>query len=88
MLSKGERVVDAKTNKMLKGIPNSMLPELLVPSKTIISKGMDYDKLAKTLSKELSKSPQMRVSFDKEGFNSYIMSRNNTTNIKNNRYDF
>ena len=88
MLSKGERVVDAKTNKMLKGIPNSMLPELLVPSKTVISKGMDYDKLAKTLSKELSKSPQMRVSFDKEGFNSYIMSRNNTTNIKNNRYDF
>ena len=88
MLSKGERVIDAKTNKMLKGIPNSMLPELLVPSKTVISKGMDYDKLAKTLSKELSKSPQMRVSFDKEGFNSYIMSRNNTTNIKNNRYDF
>lgn len=88
MLSKGERVVDAKTNKMLKGIPNSMLPELLVPSKTVISKGMDYDKLAKTLSKELAKSPQMRVSFDKEGFNSYIMSRNNTTNIKNNRYDF
>jgi len=88
MLSKGERVIDAKTNKMLKGIPNSMLPELLVPSKTVISKGMDYDKLAKTLSKELAKSPQMRVSFDKEGFNSYIMSRNNTTNIKNNRYDF
>jgi hypothetical protein len=88
MLSKGERVIDAKTNKMLKGIPNSMLPELLVPSKTVVSKGMDYDKLAKTLSKELAKSPQMRVSFDKEGFNSYIMSRNNTTNIKNNRYDF
>ena len=61
MLSKGERVIDAKTNKMLKGIPNSMLPELLVPSKTVISKGMDYDKLAKTLSKELSKSPQMRI---------------------------
>ena len=40
MLSKGERVVDAKTNKLLKGIPNSMLPELLVPSKTVISKGM------------------------------------------------
>ena len=92
MLSKGERVVDAKTNKMLKGIPNSMLPllvpDLMIPKQTIISQGMDYDKLAKSLSKELSKNPQLLVNFDKRGFETFVRNGNSEQQIKNNRNGF
>lgn len=85
MLSKGERVIDAKTNKLLKGIPNKMIPELLMPSSTVIKDGMDYDRLAKSFSKELANNPQLLVNFDRKGFETFIKSGNTTTQIKNNR---
>ena len=85
MLSRGERVVDAKTNKLLKGIPNKMLPDMLMPSSTLIKDGMDYDKLAKAFSKELANNPALMVNFDKNGFTSFIKSGVTTSQIKNNR---
>ena len=88
MLSKGERVVPAHINKMLKGIPNDMLPEMLMPSKTLIGEGMDYDKLAKAFSKELASNPQLMVNFDKRGFETFIKNGNTTSQVKNSRNDF
>jgi hypothetical protein len=88
MLSKGERVVPAHINKMLKGIPNDMLPEMLMPSKTLIGEGMDYDKLAKAFSKELASNPQLMVNFDKRGFETFLKNGNTTSQVKNSRNDF
>lgn len=85
MLSRGERVIDAKTNKLLKGIPNKLIPDLLIPKTTMIQEGMDYDKMAKAFSKELANNPGLMVNFDKQGFTSYIKSGVTTTQIKNNR---
>jgi hypothetical protein len=85
MLSKGERVIDAKTNKLLKGIPNHMIPEMLMPSATIIKDGMDYDRLAKAFSKELANNPALMVNFDKQGFTTFIKSGVTVSQIKNNR---
>lgn len=88
MLSRGERVIDAKTNKLLKGIPNALIPDLLIPKATMIEKGMDYDKMAKAFSKELAANPKLMVNFNKSGFETFIISGNTTTNVKNNRNDF
>lgn len=88
MLSKGERVIDAKTNKLLKGIPNALIPDLLIPKATMIEKGIDYDKMAKAFSKELAANPKLMVNFNKSGFETFIISGNTTTNVKNNRNDF
>lgn len=85
MLSKGERVIDAKTNKLLKGIPNKLIPDLLIPRATMIKEGMDYDKLAKAFSKELANNPALMVNFDKQGFTTFIKSGVTTSQIKNNR---
>lgn len=85
MLSKGERIIDAKTNKLLKGIPNHMIPEMLMPSATIIKDGMDYDRLAKAFSKELANNPALMVNFDKQGFTTFIKSGVTVSQIKNNR---
>lgn len=88
MLSKGERVVDAKTNALLKGIPNKMLPMLpdLLAAHNINSNGMDYDKMAKSLSKELKNNPMLSVKLDKKGFETFLVSKNTTTIVKNNRH--
>jgi len=88
MLSRGERVIDAKTNKLLKGIPNALIPDLLIPKATMIEKGMDYDRMAKAFSKELAANPKLMVNFNKSGFETFIISGNTTTNVKNNRNDF
>jgi hypothetical protein len=85
MLSKGERIIDAKTNKLLKGIPNHMIPEMLMPSATVIKEGMDYDRLAKAFSKELANNPALMVNFDKQGFTTFIKSGVTVSQIKNNR---
>lgn len=88
MLSKGERVVPAHINKLLNGIPNELLPEMLMPSKTFIGSNMDYDKMAKAFSKELASNPQLMVNFDKRGFETFIKNGNTIQQIKNNRNDF
>jgi len=88
MLSKGERVVPAHINKLLNGIPNEMLPEMLMPSKTMISANMDYDKMAKAFSKELASNPQLMVNFDRRGFETFIKNGNTTQQVKNSRNDF
>jgi len=92
MLSRGERVIDAQTNKALKGIPNKMLPLLVnqsyLPSPTVISKGMDYDLLAKTFAAEIRKQPLLNMNFDKNGFETYFITGNTRTHIKNNKNEF
>jgi len=88
MLSKGERVVPAHINKLLNGIPNEMLPEMLMPSKTMIGANMDYDKMAKAFSKELASNPQLMVNFDRRGFETFIKNGNTTQQVKNSRNDF
>ena len=92
MLSRGERVVDAQTNKALKGIPNKMLPLLVnqsyLPSSTNISKGMDYDLLAKSFANEIRKQPLLNMSFDKNGFETFIINGKTTTYLKNSKNEF
>jgi hypothetical protein len=87
MLSRGERVIDAKTNKLLKGIPNKMLPQLLIPdvSSTVNGSNFDYNKMAKVFSKELANNPALMVNFDKSGFNTFIKNGVTVSQIKNNR---
>jgi hypothetical protein len=87
MLSKGERVIDAKTNKLLKGIPNKMLPQLLIPdvSSAVNGSNFDYNKMAKVFSKELANNPALMVNFDKNGFNTFIKNGVTVSQIKNNR---
>lgn len=88
MLSKGGPVVPAHINKLLNGIPNEMLPDMLMPSKTVIGEGMDYDRLAKAFAKELSNNPQLMVNFDKKGFETFVRNGNTTQQVKNNRNGF
>lgn len=92
MLSKGERVVDASTNKRLKGIPNKLLPLLVnqnfLPSQTLISQGMDYDKMAKVFAKEMSKQPVNNFIFDANGFTKSVERGNTSTQIKNSKNGF
>lgn len=87
MLSRGERVIDAKTNKLLKGIPNKMLPQLLIPdiASTVNGTNFDYNKMAKVFSKELANNPALMVNFDKSGFNTFIKQGVTVSQIKNNR---
>ena len=87
MLSRGERVIDAKTNKLLKGIPNKMLPQLLIPdiASTVNGSNFDYNKMAKVFSKELANNPALMVNFDKSGFNTFIKQGVTVSQIKNNR---
>ncbi len=87
MLSRGERVIDAKTNKLLKGIPNKMLPQLLIPdiASTVNGTNFDYNKMAKVFSKELANNPALMVNFDKSGFNTFIKNGVTVSQIKNNR---
>lgn len=87
MLSRGERVIDAKTNKLLKGIPNKMLPQLLIPdiASTVNGSNFDYNKMAKVFSKELANNPALMVNFDKSGFNTFIKNGVTVSQIKNNR---
>jgi len=87
MLSRGERVIDAKTNKLLKGIPNKMLPQLLIPdiASTVNGINFDYNKMAKVFSKELANNPALMVNFDKSGFNTFIKQGVTVSQIKNNR---
>ena len=99
-LNEGERVVDAHTNKALRGIPNSMLPKLVqnysqqMPhldysaiSTTVIDKGIDYDKLGNILAEKLRSNPQAVVKIDKAGFSTFIRTRNNQTEYLNNKFN-
>ncbi len=87
-VNEGERIVDAKTNKLLKGIPNSMLPKLLIPdiASTINNNNnFDYNKMAKVFSKELANNPSLMVNLDKNGFSTFIRQGVTISQIKNNR---
>lgn len=99
-LNEGERVVDAHTNKALRGIPNSMLPKLVqnysqqmphldysAVSTTVIDKGIDYDKLGNILAEKLRSNPQAVVRIDKAGFSTFIRTRNNQTEYLNNKFN-
>lgn len=99
-LNEGERIVDANTNKALRGIPNSMLPKLVqsysqqmphldysAVSTTVIDKGIDYDKLGNILAEKLRSNPQAVVKIDKAGFSTFIRSRNNQTEYLNNKFN-
>ena len=99
-LNEGERVVDAHTNKALRGIPNSMLPKLVqnysqqmphleysAVSTTVIDKGIDYDKLGNILAEKLRSNPQAVVKIDKAGFSTFIRTRNNQTEYLNNKFN-
>lgn len=99
-LNEGERVVDAHTNKALRGIPNSMLPKLVqnysqqmphldynAVSTTVIDKGIDYDKLGSILADKLKSNPQAVVRIDKAGFSTFIRTRNNQTEYLNNKFN-
>lgn len=99
-LNEGERVVDAHTNKALRGIPNSMLPKLVqnysqqmphldysAVNTTVIDKGIDYDKLGNILAEKLRSNPQAVVKIDKAGFSTFIRTRNNQTEYLNNKFN-
>ena len=99
-LNEGERVVDAHTNKALRGIPNSMLPKLVqnysqqmphleysAVSTMVIDKGIDYDKLGNILAEKLRSNPQAVVKIDKAGFSTFIRTRNNQTEYLNNKFN-
>lgn len=99
-LNEGERIVDANTNKALRGIPNSMLPKLVqsysqqmphldynAVSTTVIDKGIDYDKLGSILADKLKSNPQAVVRIDKAGFSTFIRTRNNQNEYLNNKFN-
>lgn len=99
-INEGERIVPTEINRKLKGIPNSMLPELVksftqpMPrleyqniTQLPNSNQIDYDKLGTILADKLKANPQAVVKIDKSGFSTYIQTRNSQVEYLNNKFN-
>ena len=99
-LSKGERVVPAKINESLAGIPNEALPRLAALAGMIpnisgdylggldrnASASFDYKLMAKEISSTLANATKPQISIDKNGFNILLVKGNSRATYLNNRY--
>jgi hypothetical protein len=99
-INEGERIVPTEINRKLKGIPNSMLPELVksftqpMPrleyqniTQLPNSNQIDYDRLGTILADKLKANPQAVVKIDKSGFSTYIQTRNSQVEYLNNKFN-
>lgn len=91
----GERIVPTAINEELKGIKNKDLPMLVNLGKLVRNGGINLGKSNqplvvnvdnKELVNEFKKIPISNISFDENGFKTFIKKQNRTTEILNKRY--
>lgn len=94
LANEGERIVPTEINKQLKGIPNAMLPKLLMPSVSFYPKEgvtggtvIDYDKLGSVIASKINDKPQAVVNVDKGGITTYLQSKGGKTTYMNNYFN-
>lgn len=99
LLNEGEAIIRTEENAKYPGLAKAwndgkldehiyskwITPELIL-KKSIEREAIDYDKLGQSVADSIKKNPQVKVSFDKSGFATYIIKGSSVINYQNNRY--
>ena len=99
LLNEGEAVITTEQNAKYPGLAKAwndgkldehiyskwMTPELIL-KKSLEREAIDYDRLGQSVAESIKKNPQVKVSFDKSGFATYVIKGNSVINYQNNRY--
>lgn len=99
LLNEGEAIITTEQNAKYPGLAKAwndgkldehiytkwMTPELIL-KKSLEREAIDYDRLGQSVADSIKKNPQVKVSFDKSGFATYIIKGNSVINYQNNRY--
>lgn len=99
LLNEGEAIITTEQNAKYPGLAKAwndgkldehiyskwMTPELIL-KKSLEREAIDYDRLGQSVADSIKKNPQVKVSFDKSGFATYVIKGNSVINYQNNRY--
>lgn len=99
LLNEGEAIITTEQNAKYPGLAKAwndgkldehiyskwMTPELIL-KKSLEREAIDYDRLGQSVADSIKKNPQVKVSFDKSGFATYLIKGNSVINYQNNRY--